>query len=320
MIASTHPPTAWPSRISVIGAAGLVGSSVVTQLAVQGFGHTLYAQDRRDNVLEAHRLDQMDAQVILGRDRPQIIAGSPPDGDCDLVIVAASLPENPDADRRDFLAGNTGLLESLAEEVKRQVGESGVLLLLTNPVDILADWLCREQGFDPDRVIGYALNDTARFRQAIAREVEVPPSAVDAMVLGEHGKGQVPIFSTVTIHGHPVDWPAGAQDRIRADIDGWFQRYSKLRAGRSSGWATGHGVAHLVQGLMDGQSVLTTASTRGIDGFPPTFMALPTRLHAGRFRSELPTVSTEERGHLINSATNIHDTSLSIPPRVKETS
>lgn len=303
----------WPRRISVIGAAGLVGSSVVTQLATNGLGETVYVQDRRENVLEAHRLDQLDAQAILGHRQPALVSGPPPDGGCDLVVVAASLPEKPDGDRRDFLAGNTGLLESLIPEVKRQVGDDGVLLLLTNPVDILADWLCREHGFDPDRVIGYALNDTARFRQAIARELAVSTPDVSASVLGEHGKGQVPIFSTATVCGQPVDWPEGAEGRIRADIDGWFQRYSNLGAGRSSGWATGHGVAYLVRQLTQGQPVLTTASTRGIDGFPATFMALPTFLDGVRFRTEAPDVSPAEWSQLVTSADNIHLNSVSIP-------
>src|SRR5699024_10613823 len=122
----------------------------------------------------------------------------------------------------------------------------------TNPVDILADWLHRAHGFSRDRLIGYALNDSARLRQAIAHELGVATSAVEAMVLGEHGKGQVPILSRATVYGQLIEWSERSITRVLDDVDGWFARYSSLKAGRSSGWATGHGVAHLVRSLAAG--------------------------------------------------------------------
>lgn len=302
---------AWPQRISIIGAAGLVGSSAAASLATRSIGDDLYLQDRRDHLVEAHRIDLSDAQAVLGVDRPQVHAGSP-NGPVDLVVVAASLPETPDGDRREFLAANAQLLASLAEQIRREAGEEGLILLLTNPVDILADWLHRHHGFPVDRLIGYALNDSARFRLAIARELGAEVSSVTASVLGEHGKGQVPIFSTVRVDGKPVAWPDGAIDRIRADVDGWFDRWSRLKPGRSSGWASGTGVMHLVRTLAAGDEVITTASTAGIDGLPETFMALPTRLVAGRPRTALPDLTRQEVSDLQEAGETIRQTSLAL--------
>lgn len=309
---STLPPN-WPRRISIIGAAGLVGSSVAAQLVTRGLGQEIYLQDRRENVLEAHRIDLADAQAILGLDAPLLISGPPPEGSVDLVIVAASLPERPDGDRRDFLSGNADLLDSLAEGLLREAGEDGLILLLTNPVDILADWLCRRHGLDPERLIGYALNDSARLRLAVAREFGVPTSSVEAIVLGEHGKGQVPVFSTIRLDGKPVSWPEGAIDSIRANIDGWFERWSQLGTGRSSGWATGFGVMHLVRSLAAGQTVVTTAATTEIDSLPDTFMTLPAQFINGRIQVALPKVSDEEIQILKTSAESILEASSNIP-------
>lgn len=302
---------AWPQRISIIGAAGLVGSSAAASLATHAISQDLYLQDRRDHLVEAHRIDLSDAQAVLGIDRPRIHAGSP-DGPVDLVVVAASLPETPDGDRREFLAANAQLLASLAEQIRREAGETGLILLLTNPVDILADWLHRQHGFPADRLIGYALNDSARFRQAIAAELGSEVSSVTAGVLGEHGKGQVPIFSTVRVDGRPVTWPAGSADRVRADVDGWFGRWSELKPGRSSGWASGTGVMHLVRTLAAGNEVITTASTAGIRDLPETFMALPTRLADGRARAALPDLDPGELAELRAAGESIHQTSLTL--------
>lgn len=301
----------WPERISIIGAAGLVGSSAAASLATQGVGQELYLQDRRDNLVEAHRIDLSDAQAVLGVDRPRVLAG-PPDQPVDLVVVAASLPETPDGDRRDFLAANAQLLASLADQIRREAGDEGLVLLLTNPVDILADWLHRHHGFAAEQLIGYALNDSARFRLAIARELGTEVSSVTASVLGEHGKGQVPVFSSVRVDGQPVAWPNGAIDRIRADVDGWFERWSRLKPGRSSGWASGAGVMHLVRSLAAGEQVITTVATSGIDGLPETFMALPTHLKDGRPRAVLPELPHREFSALREAGESIRHTALTL--------
>lgn len=302
---------AWPQRVSIIGAAGLVGSSAAASLATHAVSRDLYLQDRRNHLVEAHRIDLSDAQAVLGIDHPRIHAGSP-DGPVDLVVVAASLPETPDGDRREFLAANAQLLASLAEQILREAGDEGLVLLLTNPVDILADWLHHHHGFPADRLIGYALNDSARFRLAIARELGTEVTSVTASVLGEHGKGQVPVFSTVRVHGEPIAWPGGAIDRVLADVDGWFERWSRLEPGRSSGWASGAGVMHLIRSLAAGEQIITTVSTAGIEDLPTTFMALPTHLENGRPRASLPELSRQELSALQGAGESIRQTSLAL--------
>lgn len=302
---------AWPRTISIIGAAGLVGSSVAAQLATRGVGRRINLQDRRSNLVHAHRIDLGDAQAVLGLSYPEIVAG-PPTGAVDLVIVAASMPETPNGDRREFMAANAGLLDSLAEQIRHEAGQHGIILLLTNPVDILADWMARKHGIDPGRFMGYALNDSARLRLAIARELGVDVARVEAMVLGEHGRGQVPVLSAARVDGQPVQWPDGSADRILADVHGWFERWSSLNPGRSSGWATGAGVMHLVRSLSAGAQVVTTASTTGLGELPDTFMALPARLRDGRLKAELPSLSPHELDSLQASGESIHRSAAAI--------
>ena len=297
--------TSWPQCISIIGAAGTVGSSIAAQLARQGIGQEIYLQDVRDNLLEAHRIDISDGQTVLGIDRPRLITGQARAGTAEVVIVAASLPENPEGDRREFLEANAGLLRSLGPSIRSQLSPSGVVLLMTNPVDILADWICRTQSVPAERLIGYALNDTARFRYALAQEFDVEPSRIEAMVLGEHGTGQVPIFSAVRIDGEPVTWTQEAKKRIEDHIAQWFSRYLALRAGRSSGWASGFGVAKLLDDLSQGRSLITTVATHGVKTLPDTFMSLPAAWGGTGFRSSLPMLTTGEMTRLVAVAESI---------------
>lgn len=303
----------WPRTVSIIGAAGMVGSSVAAQLVLAGLGKDIYLQDHKQNVLESHWIDLNDTQALLGTDTPVLHLGEPADVEVDLVIVAASMAEVPDGDRRAFLAGNTTILSSLAGDLRKQAGDHGLILLLSNPVDVLADWLCTEFGFDEQRVIGYALNDSARFKLALARELDVPVSRVDAAVYGEHGAGQVPIFSSVRVDGDPVALAAEAEARVRAEIDGWFDRWSRLRSGRSSGWATGAGTVQLIQQLAAGNSVVTTASTAAVPGWEPTFMALPAQRENGSMTTRRPAVTDEEFSRLRESSAAIRRAAQDLP-------
>jgi len=295
----------WPRTISIIGAAGLVGSTVAAQLALGGIGKDLYLQDQKQNVLEAHVIDLHDATTIVGNDTPNLHLGGPPTAAADIVIVAASITEVPDGDRRAFLNGNAEILKSLTPEIKRQVGDQGIVLLLSNPVDVLAHWFCASTGFDTSRVFGYALNDSARFQSAVASELDVQRSEVHGFVYGEHGKGQVPIFSSIRLNGHEVVLEPEMQSRIIADIDGWFERWSGLRSGRSSGWATGAGTAHLIRQFITERSTVATAYTGAIPELGETFMTLPVQRTAGVISVRDLQVSDVELSHLQNAASSI---------------
>src|SRR5699024_4897393 len=96
----------------------------------------------------SHIIDLSDAGVLRNIEAPQLHMTSPPGGEIDLAIVAASAPETPDGDRRTFLQGNAKILEALVPQLRCQLSDQGIILLLSNPVDVLADWICSEFGFD----------------------------------------------------------------------------------------------------------------------------------------------------------------------------
>lgn len=318
----------WPAVVSIVGAAGHVGASVAARLATEGHGARLHLQDLRANVLESHRIDLGDTQALLGVDAPELLVSAPAAGAADLVILAASRPETPDGDRRDFLLGNLEMLDSLAEQILTAAGDTGVLLVLTNPVDIVCDWLCRYRGFDPARVIGYSLNDSARFRRAVATALEVPVSQVAATVAGEHGAEQVPLFSSVRVAGDPVELSAEVQAQILTDLSGWFPRWSALGAGRSSSWATGYGTVEFLSQLFAGEPTVASVSTSvarstagsdvadsqntGLAEVPDTFLSLPVRFGPHGVQVETAGITPSEWERLVRAGHSIRSTSEGI--------
>ena len=308
---STDDGQAWPRSIAVIGAAGLIGSGVVYQLALAGVGNTIQLVDVKENVARAHAIDISEAQILAGVRAPRLCAVNPAATDSweevDVVIVSASAPEVPGGDRRDFLAANLRLLRLLAPMIEKLSGNDGIVLLLSNPVDVLAECLHRITDISPDRILGYSINDSVRFQAAAARELGIEPHRVGAQVLGEHGKGQVPCFSSVTVDGAPVTLTASQQAHIREDIDGWFQRWSALEPGRSSGWTTPLGVVRMMGMMARGDTFPAAAWTAGVQGLEEAFIALPVTMSSGRVKVADWQRSPEEQAGLTKAAASVRE-------------
>jgi malate/lactate dehydrogenase len=308
---SADQSLAWPRSIAVIGAAGLIGSGVVYQLALAGVGNTIQLVDVKENVARAHAIDISEAQILAGVRAPQLSVVNPAAADSfdevDVVIMAASAPEVPGGDRRDFLAANLHLLRLLAPTIEKLSGKEGIVLLLSNPVDVLAECLHRIADINPDRILGYSINDSVRFQAAVAREIGIEPHRVRAQVLGEHGKGQVPCFSSVQVDGAPIAFSAAQQEHIREDIDGWFQRWSALEPGRSSGWTTSLGVVGMIGMMARGETFPAAAWTAGAQGLDEAFIALPVTMSSGRAKLTDWQGSAEEQVALVKAAASVRE-------------
>ncbi|MEU3270670.1 hypothetical protein ABZ639_07470 [Saccharomonospora sp. NPDC006951] len=276
-----------PHTVTVLGAAGVVGSGVVHELAKTGAVRRIVASDPRSDLMRAHLIDIAESARVAGSgaDTEFVLAEPGELGPCELTVVAASVPEVPTGDRADFLSANWELLSGLAPVLERCCAEGGVVLLLTNPVDIMAECLRRATSLKPERILGYSLNDSARLSMAVARELGVPPSRVSAWVLGEHGAGQVPLYGGVLVDGEPAGLTPEARERVDADVRGWFARWSALSPGRSSGWATPSGVAVMVTAMREGgvlpASVFTGCEGADHYGLAESFVTLPAALGSG---------------------------------------
>ena len=301
--------------VTIIGAAGAIGSSIFVELHRQRLFKTFNLVDPRKNVLESYRIDLAEASIAASEESSNINVYEPKEAvgagtASDLVICAATKGEKPGLSRSSFAAMNWELLRSLMPLIEAAVKPQGTVLLVSNPIDVLAARLARESAvLGANRILGYSLNDSTRLRAVMAMELGVDPKRVSAQALGMHGEVLVPLFSDAKVNGKPVDLSASQRERIVEWMDGWFDRWQELESGRSSTWSTAVGVALMVTAMRGRQVMPTSIETSGVDFLPNgSFIALPAVLEPGRaypdplFGQDL---DAEEREKLITAAEQV---------------
>jgi len=193
-------------KVSIIGGGGLVGSSAGFALQCGGVVREIALLDVNQDLAAGQALDLLHGgpstadQIIRSGGYEQI-------GDSDVVCITAGLRRKPDESRLDLINRNTDLFLSILGDVaKAGVKESATVLVVSNPVDILTYVAADRLGLPKSRVLGLGTQlDTIRFRSFIARQVGAAPTQVAALILGEHGDSMVPIWSSATVGGLPLD-------------------------------------------------------------------------------------------------------------------
>lgn len=223
-----------------------MGSSAAFRLATLDIASEIVLIDARPNLAMSHVMDLEQAMAEISGSR--IVGGDWADvAGCDIVVLSAGLPERNVASRDEYLAGNLDIVRKAAEHLA--ACPEAVVVVATNPVDVFTYVLARLAGGAPSRFVGYSYNDTLRFRWALARTLDVPMADVDALVLGEHGDMQVPLFDLVSVKGVPVGLTEQQRREVEAATRTWFSTYQSLSAGRTSGWTSAMGIGRLVAAL-----------------------------------------------------------------------
>ncbi len=246
-------------KLTVIGAAGSVGAPAAFYLAVSGLVSELVLVDIRPNVVQQHALDMSTACSAAGLTVKVKAGGFEDLAGSDVVINAAGVHQGLIADRMEMLPKNIPLVRDTALQIKRHCPDA-VIITATNPVDPLnyTTWLAG--GFDRRRVLGYTINDSFRFRELIARDKEAGIAETWALVIGEHGSTQVPLFSSATIGGRAVQFTPSEKQAILAEIPTILKRYEELQSGRTAGWTCAVGLLGLVRAIRDESDVIFPCS------------------------------------------------------------
>ena len=235
-------------KVSVIGAAGAVGAPVAFYAAVSGLVEELVLIDIRSNVVEQHAMDMSTAVSALNI---KIIAGETADmAGSDVVINAAGMPQGLIRDRMEMLPKNIPLVRDAALQIK-QFCPNAIVISATNPADPLNYAMRLVGGFDRFKVLGYSLNDSLRFREFIARAKGVKTSQVQAVVIGEHGSTQVPLFSSARIDGATVSFTEAEKKGILGEIPNILKKLEELQSGRTAGWTCAVGIAQILRAIVN---------------------------------------------------------------------
>lgn len=245
-------------KVGIIGGAGTLGSSIGFYLATQHIVEEIVLLDVKENILKAHVMDLEQAISALNPTRVSL-------GDweslrsCNIVVMAASVPERNALSRVEYLADNLQIVQSVAGQLARYCPDA-VVINATNPVDVFNYILCGLTGMPARQFIGFSGNDSLRFRWAIGKVLNVPATEVQALVIGEHGEAQVPLFSRITIKGKAVELNPGQQAEVNKLIKTWFTTYVSLNSGRSSGWTSAVTMGQIIEGIVSGREEVLACS------------------------------------------------------------
>lgn len=191
------------SKVTVVG-AGFVGSTLVQRLAERDYADIVMF-DIVPNMPQGKALDMLQAGPVLGYD--SLITGTNDYADTansDIVVVTSGFPRKPGMTRDDLIKKNQEVITQVTEQVVKH-SPNCIMIMVTNPLDAMAQLALHISGFPRERVIGMAgVLDTARFRTFIAQEVGASVRDVQAYVLGGHGDTMVPLSRMCTVAGVPI--------------------------------------------------------------------------------------------------------------------
>src|SRR5262245_27683853 len=196
-------------KVTIIGGGGLVGSSAVFALQCGGVVSGICLVDANKDMAQGQALDLWHGASLVADQR--IWAGDMSDvANSQVVVITAGLRRKPDESRLDLINRNVDLFSGILDQMKSAgLKESTYIVVVSNPVDVLTHLAVKRTGLPWQRVIGLGtVLDTTRFRGNIAKKLQVPATQVNALILGEHGDSMVPIWSSATIAGLPLEqWP-----------------------------------------------------------------------------------------------------------------
>ena len=190
-------------KVTIVG-AGAVGSTFAYALAQSGLADEIAITDMNKNFAEGQAMDLVHGLPFL----PQvdIHTGCQFDyADSDIIVITAGAKQQPGETRIDLLKRNAAIIEAIAKDIAAS-GCRGVMLLVSNPVDILTKVALEASGWDRGRVIGSGtVLDTARFRYVLSKECGVDARNIHGYILGEHGDSEFAAWSMTTIAGRRID-------------------------------------------------------------------------------------------------------------------
>ena len=298
------------SKITVVG-AGHVGEVCAQRLAEKELCEEVVLIDILDGIPQGKALDQWESAPVEGFDTMVVGANDyEPAAGSDLFIVTAGIARKPGMSRDDLLRTNAGIVRSVSSEIAR-VAPDAVVIVVSNPLDVMAYVAKETTGFPRERVIGMAgVLDTARFRSFIAMELDVSVEDIQAMVLGGHGDTMVPLVSYTAVSGIPVSRLI-APDRLDAIIErtrnGGAEIVKFLKTG-SAYYAPSAAAVQMAESIVRNKRRILPAAAylEGEYGQEGIYLGVPCKLGAGGLQEVVEVDLTEsESAALARSADHV---------------
>ena len=268
-------------KVSIIGGGGLVGSNAGFALQCGGVVREIALIDVNQDLAGGQALDLLHggpstADQVISAGGYEHVPSS------DIICITAGLRRKPDESRLDLINRNTDLFVSILDDVKRAgVQDQAIVLVVSNPVDILTFVATERIGLPAEQVIGLGTQlDTIRFRSLIAERMGIPPTQTSALILGEHGDSMVPIWSQAAVAGLPLNkhpgWTANLANELFTRTKGSGAEVIKKKGG--AGFAVGIAIRDVIHSIaLDQRRILPVSSLQsGCYGIRNVALSVPT--------------------------------------------
>jgi malate dehydrogenase len=270
------------NKITVVG-AGNVGATAAQRLAEKELAKQVVLVDVVEGVPQGKGLDQWQSAPIELYDTRVIgTNGYDETVDSDIVVITAGIARKPGMSRDDLMNTNAGIVKSVAEQVAR-TSPNAILIIVSNPLDVMCYVAKKASGFPRERVLGMAgVLDTARYRAFLAEALDVSVRDIQAMVLGGHGDTMVPLISYTAVSGIPIT-QLMARDVLDKIVDrtrnGGAEIVAHLKTG-SAYYAPSAGAVQMVEAIVQDQKRILPCAAwlEGEYGMSGLFLGVPCKL------------------------------------------
>jgi len=261
------------TRIAIIG-VGAVGSTTA---------YTLLLRERVDELvlIDANKAKAIGDALDINHGFPfvgkaSVWAGSYQDcRDADIIIITAGVPQHPGESRIDLLKRNVAIFESITDEILKS-GTQGIILVASNPVDIMSYFTWKKSGFPFERVIGSGtLLDSARFRYLIGQKLNIDSRSIHAHIIGEHGDSELPLWSLANISGAKV--PLSEEEKQDVFINTRDAAYKIIEAKGATYYAIALALDRICTAIVKNEAAVLNVSTLLTDyfGINDVYLGIP---------------------------------------------
>ena len=298
--------------ITVVG-AGNVGATTAQRIAEKELARRVVMVDVAEGIPQGKGLDQWQSAPIEGFDSRvsgandyESTKGS------DIVVITAGIARKPGMSRDDLLNTNAGIVRSVAEQVKA-TSPNSIIIVVSNPLDVMCYVAMKASGFPRERVIGMAgVLDTARYRAFLAEALDVSVRDIQAMVLGGHGDTMVPLVAYTSVSGIPIT-QLMAKDVLDKIIErtrgGGAEIVKHLKTG-SAYYAPSSGAVQMVEAIVNDQKRILPCAAwlQGEYGMTDLFLGVPCKLGSKGLEKVIEVeLTTDERAALEKSAEAVRE-------------
>jgi malate dehydrogenase len=300
------------NKITVVG-AGNVGATAAQRIAEKELARTVVMVDVADGIPQGKGLDQWEsAPIELFDSRVIGSTGYDETKGSDIVVITAGIARKPGMSRDDLLNTNAGIVKAVSEQVKA-TSPNAIIIVVSNPLDVMCYVAKAVSGFPRERVIGMAgVLDTARYRSFLAMELDVSVRDIQAMVLGGHGDTMVPLISYTTVSGIPIT-QLMAKDKLDAIVDrarnGGAEIVKLLKTG-SAYYAPSSGAVQMVEAIVRDQKRILPCSAwlDGEYGMKGLFLGVPVKLGRNGIEKIIEvSLTADEKAALAKSAEAVRE-------------